>query len=73
MIGATTKNLPGKNVVVKSVSKPIAIPIMRDYSYNSNSNSASMKSTAPNYFMEHLQKRISYFSTSPVVVYNARN
>jgi hypothetical protein len=70
---AIKKNLPGKTTTIKSVSEPIAIPIKRDYSYNNTPNSASMSGTPPNYFMEHLQKRMAQFSTSPGFVYNARN
>ena len=67
------KNLPGKTSTVKSVSEPIAIPIKRDYDYNNSSNSTSMSGTPPNYFMEHLHKRMAQFSTSPGFVYSARN
>ena len=74
MLGTSIKkNLPGKAVVVKSVSEPISIPIKRDYAFNNISNSASVSNTPPNYFMEHLQKRMAQFSTSPVFAYNARS
>ena len=74
MLSATIKkNLPGKTETVKSVSEPIAIPIKRDYSYNNGPSSASMSGTPPNYFMEHLQKRMAQFSTSPGFVYSARS
>lgn len=67
------KNLPGKTASIKLVSEPIAIPIKRDYSYNNTPNSASISGTPPNHFLEHLQKRMVQFSTSPGFVYNARN
>ena len=74
MIGTSIeKHLPDKNVVVKSISKPIAIPTKRDYAFNNGQNSASVSNTPPNYFMEHLQKRIARFSSSPVFAYNARS
>ena len=65
--------MPGETTAVKSVSKSIPIPIKRDYSYNNTPNSASMSGTPPNYFIEHLQKRMAQFSTSPGFVYNTRN
>lgn len=74
MLGTSIeKHLPGKNVVVKSTSKPIAIPTKRDYAFNNGQNSGSAFNSPPNYFVEHLQKRMARFSSSPVFAYNARS
>ena len=67
------KHLPDKNVVVKPISKPIAIPIKRDYAFNNSSNSAYVSNTPPNSFVEHLQTRMALFSSTPVFVYNSRS
>ena len=66
------KQLPGK-MPLKSVSQPISIPVRREYLYNNKSNPSSLPSTPPNDFMNHLQKRLYQFATSPVLIYNLRN
>jgi hypothetical protein len=73
MLSVTKKQLPGKNVITKTASKPIAIPMKRDYANDNTPNSVSISSTPPNNFMEHLQKRMDQFATSPVFVYNLRS
>ena len=73
MLGATKKQFPGKNTITKTASKPITIPVKRDYAHDNTPNSMSTSNTPPNNFMEHLQKRMDQFATSPVFVYNLRN
>ena len=73
MLSVTKKQLPGKTAITKTASKPIAIPIKRDYAHDNTPNLMSVSNTPPNYFMEHLQKRMDQFATSPVFVYNLRN
>jgi|LakMenEpi03Aug12_release.lakeMendotaPanAssembly.Ray.scaffolds.fasta_scaffold5681704_1 hypothetical protein len=73
MLSVTKKQLPGKNAITKTTSKPIAIPMKRDYANDNTPNSMSISSTPPNNFMEHLQKRMDQFATSPVFVYNLRS
>ncbi len=73
MLGVVDKKqLPGK-VPLRSVSQPISIPSKREYAYNTKSNPSSLSSTPPNEFMNHLQKRLDQFATSPVLIYNLRN
>lgn len=67
------KQLPSKTSVAKNTTKPIAIPTKRDYIYDNNQNSTFISNTPPNDFMNHLQKRMNQFSTSPSFVYNLRN
>ena len=73
MLSVAKKQFPSKNVVTKTASKPIAIPIKRDYAHDNGPNSMSVSNTPPNHFMEHLQKRMDQFGTSPVFVYNLRS
>ena len=73
MLSVVKKQFPSKNVVTKTASQPIAIPIKRDYAHDNGPNSMSVSSTPPNNVMEHLQKRMDQFATSPVFVYNLRN
>ena len=73
MLSVTKKQFPSKNTNTKTVSKPIEIPIKRDYAYDNRPNPTSAPNTPPNNFMEHLQKRMDQFATSPVFVYNLRN
>ena len=73
MLSVTKKQLPGKTTITKTASKPIAIPIKRDYAHDNTTNSMSVSNTPPNDFIEHLQKRMDQFATSPVFVYNLRS
>lgn len=73
MLSVAKKQLPARNATTKTTSKPIEIPIKRDYAHDNGPTSMSVSSTPPNNFMEHLQKRMDQFATSPVFVYNLRN
>jgi hypothetical protein len=72
MLNITKQKLPGKNNDTKTVSKPIEIPVKREYARDHTSNSTPV-STPPNEFIEQLQRRMHQFATSPGVVYNLRN
>ena len=73
MLSVAKKQLPGRSTITKTTSKPIAIPMKRDYAHDNSPNLMSISNTPPNDFMEHLQKRMDQFATSPVFVYNLRN
>jgi hypothetical protein len=73
MLSVAKKQLPGRNDITKTTSKPIAIPIKRDYAHDNNPISTSLSNSPPSDFMQHLKKRMDQFATSPVLVYNLRN
>jgi hypothetical protein len=70
MLSVAKKQLPGRNTITKTASKPIAIPMKRDYAHDNSQISTSLSNSPPSDFMQHLQKRMDQFATSPVLVYN---
>jgi hypothetical protein len=64
---------PGKNKDTKIASKPIAIPIKRDYIQDNAHNMISKSNSPPSVFMEQLRKRLDQMATSPEFIYNLRN
>ncbi len=67
------KQFPSQRANTKTVSKPIAVPIKREYSYDSKPNPMSAPNTPPNEFVLQLHKRLDQLAISPVFVYNLRS